>query len=108
MATTSSADRQGEVERRRDALVERLFEAVLGFNDLHMVYVGDRLGLYRALADGGRGTAAELAAATGTHERYVREWLEHQAVGGILDVDGDGDARARRYHIPTGHEEVLL
>src|ERR671916_2695062 len=104
MATTSSADRQGEVERRRDALVERLFEAVLGFNDLHMVYVGDRLGLYRALADGGRRTAAELAATTGTHERYVREWLEHQAVTGILEVE---NAEARRYRIPDGHEEVL-
>lgn len=109
MATTDSADRPGEVERSRDALVERLFEAVLGFNDLHMVYVGDRLGLYRALADGGSSTAAELAAATGTHERYAREWLEHQAVGGILEVDDVSlDAGARRYRLPPGHDEVLL
>jgi 2-polyprenyl-3-methyl-5-hydroxy-6-metoxy-1,4-benzoquinol methylase len=109
MTKIGPVDEQPAVERRRDALVERLFEAVLGFNDLHMVYVGDRLGLYRALADGGRRTAAELAAATGTHERYVREWLEHQAVGGILEVDDASlDAGARRYRLPPGHDEVLL
>jgi SAM-dependent methyltransferase len=93
---------------RRDALVERLFEAVLGFNDLHAVYIGDRLGLYAAIA-GGAATPPEVAAAAGCDERYVREWLEHQAVGGILEVD---DAAAapdeRRYRIPAGHDEVLL
>jgi SAM-dependent methyltransferase len=93
---------------RRDALVERLFEAVLGFNDLHAVYLGDRLGLYQALA-GGAETPGEVAAAAGCDERYVREWLEHQAVGGILEVD-DTSAAAddRRYRIPPGHDEVLL
>ena len=69
---------------RRDALVERLFEAVLGFNDLHAVYIGDRLGLYAALA-GGASTPPEVATAAGCDERYVREWLDHQAVGGILE-----------------------
>ncbi len=93
---------------RRDALVERLFEAVLGFNDLHAVYIGDRLGLYEALA-GGAETPSDVASAAGCDERYVREWLEHQAVGGILEVDDAGaDASARRYRIPPGHEEVLL
>jgi SAM-dependent methyltransferase len=86
---------------RRDALVERLFEAVLGFNDLHAVYLGDRLGLYQAVADGAE-TPSDVAKVTGTDERYVREWLEHQAVTGILEVD-DG-----RFRIPPGHDEVLL
>ncbi len=40
-----------------------------------LMLVGDRLGLYRALADGGPATSAELARRTGTHERYIREWL---------------------------------
>jgi 2-polyprenyl-3-methyl-5-hydroxy-6-metoxy-1,4-benzoquinol methylase len=103
---THSSEQEAE---QRDALVERLFEAVLSFNDLHMVYVGDRLGLYRALADGGPTTSVELAQATGTHERYVREWLEHQAVGGLLEVDDASlEAKARRYRLPTGHVEVLL
>jgi SAM-dependent methyltransferase len=93
---------------RRDALVERLFEAVLGFNDLHAVYLGERLGLYEALA-GGAETSGEVASAAGCDERYVREWLEHQAVGGILEVDDPSvDAGGRRYRIPSGHDEVLL
>lgn len=94
--------------QRRDALVERLFEAVLGFNDVHAVYIGDRLGLYAALAEGAW-TSGEVASAAGCDERYVREWLEHQAVGGILDVEEAGaDATERRYRLPAGHDEVLL
>jgi Rv2258c-like winged HTH domain len=42
-------------------------------------YLGERLGLYRALAEGGAATSSQLAARTGTTERYVREWLEHHA-----------------------------
>jgi 2-polyprenyl-3-methyl-5-hydroxy-6-metoxy-1,4-benzoquinol methylase len=92
-------------EQRRDELVERLFEAVLGMSDLYMVYIGDRLGFYGTLADRGPATAAELAAATDTHERYVREWLEQQAVTGILEVSGEESER--RYDLPEGHAEVL-
>jgi SAM-dependent methyltransferase len=94
-------------DERRDALVERLFEAVLGFNDLYAVYIGDRLGLYAALAERGPSTPAELADATRTHERYVREWLEHQAVGSILDVEESGGGE-RRYSLPAGHDAVLV
>jgi 2-polyprenyl-3-methyl-5-hydroxy-6-metoxy-1,4-benzoquinol methylase len=95
--------------KQRDALVERLFNAVLGFNDIYLVYVGDRLGFYRALAEDGPATSARLAQATGTHERYVREWLEHQAVGGILTVDDASlDGKTRRYRLPAGHAEVFL
>ena len=66
-----------------EALVERLFGSVLGMMDVYMVYVGDRLGFYRALAAGAM-TPAALAVKTGTDARYVREWLEQQAVTGIL------------------------
>ena len=52
-----------------------------------LVLVGDRLGLYRGLADGGASTTAELAARTGTHERYVREWAAAQAASGYVDYD---------------------
>lgn len=93
--------------QRRDALVERLFEAVLGMNDLHMVYIGERLGLYRAMASVGAATSTELAAATATHERYVREWLEQQSVTGILEVEDPEAAAERRYLLPDGHAEVL-
>jgi 2-polyprenyl-3-methyl-5-hydroxy-6-metoxy-1,4-benzoquinol methylase len=97
-----------EIEEQRDALVERLFGAVLGFNDLHMVYLGDRLGFYQWLADEGSATAGELASATRTSERYAREWLEQQAVSGVLDVDDPAaEAGERRYSVPPGHLEVL-
>ena len=52
-----------------------------------LVVLGDRLGLYRALAGSGGLTPAELATATHTSERYVREWLNAQAAGGYIDFD---------------------
>jgi SAM-dependent methyltransferase len=54
-----------------------------------LVVMGDRLGLYRALAGAGPLTPAELADRTGTAERYVREWLSAQAAGGYVDYDPD-------------------
>lgn len=51
-----------------------------------LVLTGDKLGLYRALADGPL-TPAQLAANTGTHERYVREWLAAQAASGFVTYD---------------------
>lgn len=94
---------------RRDAFVGRLFQAYIEGGNLATVYLGDRLGLYQALADLGSATLAELAARAGTHERYTREWLEQQAVAGIIEVtDAQAEAMIRRYHLPPGHAEVLL
>lgn len=53
-----------------------------------LMLVGDRLGLYKALAKA-PATAAELAMRTGTHDRYVREWLGNQAAGGYVRYDAD-------------------
>ncbi len=55
-----------------------------------MIHLGDKLGLYRALADGGPLTTAELATATGLDERWVREWAHNQAAAKLLSVNGDG------------------
>jgi 2-polyprenyl-3-methyl-5-hydroxy-6-metoxy-1,4-benzoquinol methylase len=97
------------VEKRRDQLVERLFGSALGAMDLLCVYVGDRLGMYRALADAGPSTSAELANVAGVNERYSREWLEQQAMAGILEVeDASATDAERRYALPAGHDEVLL
>jgi 2-polyprenyl-3-methyl-5-hydroxy-6-metoxy-1,4-benzoquinol methylase len=96
-------------EQRRDALVERIFGSCIGFMEILSIYVGDRLGFYRALADNGEATASELADTTGTHERYAREWLEQQAVAGILEVESaDTEPEGRRYLLPEGYDEVLL
>jgi SAM-dependent methyltransferase len=96
-------------EKTAEALVARLFEQSIGMFDVMSVYVGDRLGLYRSLHDGGAATADELAQRAGIHPRYAREWLEQQAVTGILDVDdASAPAGARRYSLPEGHAAPLL
>jgi 2-polyprenyl-3-methyl-5-hydroxy-6-metoxy-1,4-benzoquinol methylase len=92
-----------------EALVGRLFEATLGMMDVITVYLGDRLGLYRALRDGGAATAAELAKRAGIDERYAREWLEQQAATEILEVDDvAAPSERRRYTLPDAHVEPLL
>src|SRR5215218_7897313 len=96
-------------EQRRDALVERRFGSSIRFMEILSIYVGDRLGFYRALADDGGATASQLAETTGTNGRYAREWLEQQAVAGILQVENaDAQPEERRYLLPEGHDEVLL
>lgn len=55
-----------------------------------MIYLGDRLGLYRALHGSAPLTSEELARKTGLHERWVREWVQGQAAAGLLDYTGDG------------------
>ncbi len=57
-----------------------------------LVLLGDRLGLFKAMQDGNEITAAELARRTGTHERYVREWLAAQAAAGYVDYDAGADS----------------
>jgi SAM-dependent methyltransferase len=52
-----------------------------------LMLLGDKLGLYKALAAKGPLTAAELAKATGTTERYIREWLAAQAASGYVEYD---------------------
>lgn len=98
-----------DLEAVRDQFSERLFQASIAAFDLFHVYVGDRLGLYRTLAERGPLTAQELADAAGVAERYAREWLEHEAVAGVLDVAADADdPAARRFRLPDAHAEVLL
>jgi len=56
------------------------------------ILIGDRLGLYKAMADGAPVTSSELAKKTGLHERYVREWLSAQAASGYIDYDAAKNA----------------
>ena len=66
--------------------------------DVYTVYMGDQLGLYRALADGDA-TEAGIAEAAEIDRRYLREWLEQQAVTGLIEVD---DAASPRTSGATG------
>lgn len=93
---------------QRDAFVERLLQSTAGVFDMFTLYLGDRLGFYQVLANGDAVTSVELAARTGTQERYVREWLEQQTVTGVLEVDNpEAEATARRFRLPAPHAEVL-
>ena len=97
------------VASQRDAFVERFLGFASGTFSLFSIYLGDRLSLYRSLAEGGPATSAELAKRTGTHERYIREWLEQQTVAGILEVEDEKhDTGSRRFSIPAGHVEPLI
>jgi SAM-dependent methyltransferase len=92
---------------RAEALANTLLSASVTTMEVFAVYIGDRLGYYDALAHDGAATSTELAARTGTNERYTREWLEQQAMAGVLDVDDTGDPYTRRFTLPPGHDEVL-
>ena len=67
-----------------------VFDNLSGMVVSGMIYLGHHLGLYTALHDAGPITSEELAAKTGLHERWVREWLRGQAAAGLLDYDGEG------------------
>src|ERR687888_688812 len=68
-----------------------------------LAYIGQRLGLYKAMAGAGPLTPAELAERTGTVERYVREWLINQAAGGYVEYD----PASGRYTLPPEQTVAL-
>lgn len=71
-------------EERLNELLGRAIVDFGGCSTAPLVLIGDRLGLYRALSAHGAQTSTELARNTGTHERYVREWLNAQAASGYV------------------------
>jgi 2-polyprenyl-3-methyl-5-hydroxy-6-metoxy-1,4-benzoquinol methylase len=90
-----------------EEFTERVFGSILGSLEIASIYLGDRLGLYGALADKGA-TTGELADRAGVAERYAREWCEQQAAIGYLEVDDvNAEPHARRYSLPPEHAAVL-
>ena len=68
---------------------KRVFGALGGAMTSAMICLGDRLGLYRVLAESGAVSSVELAARTGLSERWLREWLHQQGASGVLEYRGD-------------------
>jgi SAM-dependent methyltransferase len=91
-------------ETKVQAFVEKAMTDLGGALTASMVAIGDKLGLYRAMAGAGPLTAAELASRTDTAERPVREWLAAQAAAGYVDYD----AKADRYELPAEHALALV
>ncbi len=101
MSTTTPAPTLRE--ERIEELAGRLIGEAGATLNAALIVIGDRLGLARAMADGTPGTAAQLANATGTDERYVREWLAAQAAGALVEHDpGTGT-----YSLPPEHAVLL-
>ena len=91
---------------------DRVLGAILGGMDLLAIYLGDRLGYYRSLAEHGPATASQLAERTGTDPRYTREWLEQQAVTSLLTLAPSSDSSVPAsddpvFVLPDGMREVL-
>ncbi|MGA8460139.1 MAG: SAM-dependent methyltransferase, partial [Streptosporangiaceae bacterium] len=108
MTTENGQAGQGQQADAAEALTARLRRDMVGALEIFTVYLGERLGLYRALAADGPATSAELAGQTGANERYVREWLEHHAASGLLEVDDPGAGPlGRRYRLPAAYAAVL-
>jgi SAM-dependent methyltransferase len=100
-----TADDEAKVEE----LAGNLFMACLATVELANVELGVRLGLYEALAGAGAMTPGALAAKAGIAERYAQEWLEQQAVAGIVDVEDTAKpALERRFTLSNAHAHVLL
>ena len=94
------------VEVDGDKLMQFVFRAVdeVGATlNAALVVMGDKLGLYRAMAGAGPLTPAELAGRTNTAERYVREWLNAQAAGGYVVYEADSG----RYALPPEQAAAL-
>lgn len=96
------------ITHTEEALVDRIFGAAVQSLELFSIYLGKRLGLYDALRRLGSASPTELAGVADVHPRYAREWLEQQAVAGLIEVDDvRAPAEARRYSLPPGTSAVL-
>jgi 2-polyprenyl-3-methyl-5-hydroxy-6-metoxy-1,4-benzoquinol methylase len=91
---------QGKV----DSFAERLFSEINAAMSCLNMYLGHRLGLFKALAESKSSNVAELARGTGCNERYLREWLECMAVGGYVDYNSETEL----YSLCPEHATVLL
>jgi SAM-dependent methyltransferase len=86
-ATAQALSSAGIDQTKMDAFLAKAVTDFGAAASAALVVIGDKLGLYKAMAHGGAMTPAELARRTGTAERYIREWLMNQAAGGYVDYD---------------------
>ena len=105
MATQSNViSNESAVEKpRTEAFLERAIGDFGAAVSAALVVIGDKLGFYKAMAGAPPMNSVELAAHTGTHERYVREWLVNQAAGGYIQYD----PASGKYSLPPEHAVAL-
>jgi 2-polyprenyl-3-methyl-5-hydroxy-6-metoxy-1,4-benzoquinol methylase len=98
MTTTQAID-----QAKLEAILGKIVSDFGATASTALAVLGDKLGLYRAMADAGPITSTELARRTGTTERYVRDWLVNQAAGGYVEYD----PATGRYNLPPEHALAL-
>src|SRR5215472_495570 len=102
-AQTDQATDRSTAQEQAQAFLGQVFGDLTGLTNTALASIGDRLGLFKELARLGPATSQELAACTGTNERYVREWLGGMASAGYLTYDpGEG-----RFTLPPAHAPTL-
>src|SRR6266851_7344272 len=90
-------------QAKADAFVGKVLGDTAALAVTVMSSIGDRLGLFKNLAEQGPATSAELASRTNLNERYLREWLGGMATAGYLNYDGT----KKRFTLPAEHAAVL-
>ena len=88
---------------RQEEFVGKVVEQISGTMTTLLGAIGDRLGLFKNLAEQGPATSAEFASRTKLAERYLREWLGGMATAGYLNYDGS----TTRFSLPAEHASVL-
>jgi 2-polyprenyl-3-methyl-5-hydroxy-6-metoxy-1,4-benzoquinol methylase len=89
--------------QKLDSFRGKVFADIAAAAGFACAYIGDRLGLYKAMAKLDSVSSSELASATDTNERYVREWLLNQAAGGYVLYD----PASKKYSLPPEHALAL-
>jgi SAM-dependent methyltransferase len=91
-------------EAKLEAFMGRAFTDIGAIISAPLVVIGEKLGLYRAMAHAGPLSSQEVAERSGAAERSVREWLRNQAAGGYITYDAESD----RYTLPDEHALALV
>lgn len=103
MDAATSVGRPSLDTEKLHAFLGRLMGDMAGAIAASLCALGDRLGLFKALAGGGPATSTELAERAGIHERYAREWLRGMASARYLEYD----PASCRYSLPVEHALAL-
>src|SRR3954464_4833316 len=90
-------------EAKLNEFMGQVVSDLAGFVGIAMTYLGNRLGLWKAMAGAGPLTAADIAKKSGCNERLVQEWLSHQAAGKYVTYD----AATNAFQLPDEHAFAL-
>ena len=101
--TAAPSSPESDDLKARESFAQKAFADIIGFMNVCICLLGDRLDLFKDLAAHGPATSAELAARTGIVERYAREWLSQMACAEYLGYD----PATQRFHLPEAHRTAL-